>query len=127
MSVLARIAPVYAVLGNHDLYAGKDAVRKVLRESGVILLNDKTVFLKRDDECLALSGVRQPASRKHPYTKFREMQEKTSITSFWCTIRYGSKARKKRTGISCWQDIPMEDRLCCRLPERFVWSVLQEI
>ncbi|MHA2853721.1 metallophosphoesterase [Paenibacillus lautus] len=71
MSVLARIAPVYAVLGNHDLYAGKDAVRKVLRESGVILMNDKTVTLKRDDECLVLSGVRQPASRKHPYTKFR--------------------------------------------------------
>lgn len=71
MSVLARIAPVYAVLGNHDLYAGKDAVRKVLRESGVILLNDKTVTLKRDGECLVLSGVRQPASRKHPYTKFR--------------------------------------------------------
>lgn len=71
MSVLVRIAPVYAVLGNHDLNAGKDAVRKALRESGVMLLNDKTVTLQRSNELIVLSGVRQPASRKNPYTRFR--------------------------------------------------------
>lgn len=71
MSVLARIAPVYAVLGNHDLFAGKDEVRKVLRETGVTLLSDKTITLQRQDERIALSGIRQPASRKHPYTPFR--------------------------------------------------------
>lgn len=71
MSVLVRIAPAYAVLGNHDLYAGKDAVRQVLRETGVTLLSDKTVTLWKNEECIALSGIRQPASKKHPYTPFR--------------------------------------------------------
>lgn len=120
MSVLVRIAPVYAVLGNHDLNAGKDAVRKALRESGVMLLNDKTVTLQRSNELIVLSGVRQPASRKHPYTRFRGMQPKTSITSFWCMIRYGSRTRMWCMGIWCLQDIPMGDRSCCRWPEPFV-------
>lgn len=71
MSVLLRIAPVYAVLGNHDLYAGKDAVRQVLRETGVALLSDKTITLKKNEESITLSGIRQPASKKHPYTQFR--------------------------------------------------------
>lgn len=71
MAVLTRIAPVYAVLGNHDLFAGKDAVRKILRETGVTLLNDKSITLQHEEEEIVLSGVRQPASRKHPYTQFR--------------------------------------------------------
>ena len=64
LSVLVRIAPVYAVLGNHDLNAGKDAVRKALRESGS--LNDKTVTLKQSNELIVLSGVRRrPAGNTH--------------------------------------------------------------
>ena len=71
------------------------------------LLNDKTVTLKQSNELIVLSGVRRPASRKHPYTRFRGMRLKTSITSFWCMIRYGSRARMWCMGIWCWQDIPM--------------------
>lgn len=127
MSVLVRIAPVYAVLGNHDLNAGKDAVRKVLRESGVTLLNDKTVTLKRSNELMVLSGVRQPASRKHPYTRFRGMQPKTSITLFWCMIQYGSKTRMRCMGISCWRDIPMGADCTASCRSRSIDTFLQEV
>jgi len=71
MELLRRVAPVYAVLGNHDLYAGKDAVKKVLKETGVTLLSDKTVPITVGSDCISLSGIRQPKSKRHPYSQFK--------------------------------------------------------
>lgn len=71
MKLLRQYAPVYAVLGNHDLKAGKDQVKKILRETGVILLNDNSITLEKEHDRIVLSGLRQPASKYHPYSQFK--------------------------------------------------------
>ncbi|MGG1876908.1 MULTISPECIES: metallophosphoesterase [Paenibacillus] len=71
MQLLRKYAPVYAVLGNHDLKAGKEQVRQILRETGVVLLSDKSVELVKGAHRIVLSGIQQPASKYHPYTRYR--------------------------------------------------------
>ncbi|MFC7681989.1 metallophosphoesterase [Paenibacillus sp. GCM10028914] len=71
LEVLRRIAPVYGVLGNHDLVAGSNKLEKLFSELGLTLLKDRTVKLEKDGCSIALSGVMQPASRKHQYSRFR--------------------------------------------------------
>ncbi|WP_422660773.1 metallophosphoesterase [Paenibacillus sp. EC2-1] len=68
---LSRIAPVYGVLGNHDLYAGKEKLEALFNKFGLTLLKDKTVRLEKNGLSIALSGVMQPATRKHPYSNFK--------------------------------------------------------
>lgn len=70
MEVLGRLGPVYAVLGNHDLKAGVRRVERILEQSGVFLLKDKSVALSRNGESLVISGLMQPLSRNHSYSSF---------------------------------------------------------
>jgi len=48
---------VYAVLGNHDHWSGKDAVIRALREAGVIVLCEENRTVRKGDACLTLVGV----------------------------------------------------------------------
>jgi predicted MPP superfamily phosphohydrolase len=48
---------VYALLGNHDHWAGAPAVRKVLERDGIRVLQNEVVYLKRKGKTLALMGV----------------------------------------------------------------------
>lgn len=58
---LARLAPrdgVFAVLGNHDYYAGSDGVAEALRQAGIrLLLNDGVTIRPDDGGGFALLGV----------------------------------------------------------------------
>ena len=71
MNILTRMAPVYAVLGNHDWKAGRGRVESILGRAGVTLLKDDTVTLRRHHSAISLSGIMQPRSRKHPYSKYK--------------------------------------------------------
>ncbi len=48
---------VYALLGNHDHWAGAAAMRKVLENDGIKVLQNDVVYLKRKGKTLALLGV----------------------------------------------------------------------
>ena len=58
---LARLAPrdgVFAVLGNHDYYAGRAGVAKALRDAGIqLLLNEGRTIRADDGGGFALLGV----------------------------------------------------------------------
>ncbi|WP_234032788.1 metallophosphoesterase [Paenibacillus faecalis] len=71
LELLRRIAPVYGVLGNHDLAAGKQHLEELFKTAGASLLKDKTLMLEKDGDCIALSGMMQPATRKHFYSRFK--------------------------------------------------------
>ncbi|UNK20491.1 metallophosphoesterase [Paenibacillus sp. N3/727] len=76
LEVLSRIAPVYAVLGNHDLKAGRQSIEELLNDTGTSLLKDRTLMLDKNGESIALSGIMQPATRKHPYSSFKGCPKK---------------------------------------------------
>jgi hypothetical protein len=48
---------VYAVLGNHDHWSGKDAVIRALQESGVVVLGEANRTVRKGDTRLTLVGV----------------------------------------------------------------------
>jgi len=50
----------YAVLGNHDYWAGPDPVREVLRARGIRLLTNETVQIPVGDRHVALTGCDDP-------------------------------------------------------------------
>ena len=57
---------VYVVAGNHDVYAGRPAVAKGLREAGMtVLVNDATP-VERDGQRLWIAGTGDPAARGWP-------------------------------------------------------------
>jgi predicted MPP superfamily phosphohydrolase len=48
---------VYALLGNHDHWAGAAAMRKILEEDGIRVFQNEVVYLKRKGKTLALLGA----------------------------------------------------------------------
>ena len=55
----ARIAPCYYITGNHEWRLGKDLYQQLmdgLEESGVIILSDEEVILRRGEEAISLAG-----------------------------------------------------------------------
>lgn len=63
MEQLIKIAPVYAVTGNHDVWrADYGEMEKELNEVGVQTLHDTGVFLKQGDDELRLAGIDDPFS-----------------------------------------------------------------
>ena len=60
LELLASVAPVYAVHGNHDYYADTEAVDRLLADSGCRLLLDENAALRKGDDTLWLTGVDYP-------------------------------------------------------------------
>lgn len=56
---IARLE-TYAVLGNHDYWADPDAVRKVVRESGLRLLSDESAAVSVGHNEIAVTGYDYP-------------------------------------------------------------------
>ena len=48
---------VYAVLGNHDHYAGADFTRKMMAKYGIISINNQSVWVKRGIDSIKIGGV----------------------------------------------------------------------
>jgi predicted MPP superfamily phosphohydrolase len=48
---------VFAVLGNHDHWAGSDAVRKALSDTGIRVLMNENVMIRKGRTRLALVGI----------------------------------------------------------------------
>ncbi len=48
---------VYAVLGNHDHWAGRDAVTRALQDSGVVVLCEESRTVRKGDTRLTLIGI----------------------------------------------------------------------
>ncbi|MDY3031244.1 MAG: metallophosphoesterase [Clostridia bacterium] len=61
MERLIKIAPVYAVTGNHDVWrADYPSLERELDALGVKTLHDECVFLKQGDDELRLAGIDDP-------------------------------------------------------------------
>jgi predicted MPP superfamily phosphohydrolase len=70
---------VYAVLGNHDHWSGKDAVVRALQESGVRVLREENLTLRKGETQLTLVGIYDLLCHKPDWTKaFRGVPEKPS-------------------------------------------------
>lgn len=54
---LSGLAPTYAVYGNHDKKAGTNSLSRLLADSNVQLLQDKTVYLQKGMEQIQLLGL----------------------------------------------------------------------
>lgn len=68
MALLASIAPLYAVHGNHDYRADTIEVDQIIRSSGGHLLIDENVVFVRQDATLLVTGVDYPPrGGKHAY------------------------------------------------------------
>lgn len=76
---LVEIAPVYYVTGNHEWAAGfAPQLKQLLREAGVICLENQAVPLEKDGEQILLAGVEDPngyAGQKSPQQLGQEIQE----------------------------------------------------
>ena len=63
MERLVKIAPVYAVTGNHDVWRmDYSELEKDLCKIGVKTLHDESVFLRCGDDEIRLSGIDDPAA-----------------------------------------------------------------
>ena len=63
MERLVKIAPVYAVTGNHDVWRMEySELEKDLCKIGVKPLHDESVFLRCGDDEIRLSGIDDPAA-----------------------------------------------------------------
>jgi predicted MPP superfamily phosphohydrolase len=57
MGEIALLAPTYAVLGNHDHWAGEQRVLNALEPLGIVFLDNKHVRLEKGGQTLVLAGV----------------------------------------------------------------------
>lgn len=57
LSPLAKSIPSFAILGNHDYWTNPDAVRDMLRLSGIVDLTNSIFTINRGNEKLHLCGV----------------------------------------------------------------------
>lgn len=58
---IKSIAPIYYVNGNHEGWAGKFAsLEKKLKESGVFVLRNESVFYEKGKEKILISGIDDP-------------------------------------------------------------------
>lgn len=57
MHALAKIAPVYAVSGNHDHRTGWPFIASHLQAAGVTVLENRHIFLQKGDDAIVLAGV----------------------------------------------------------------------
>ncbi|OKP84426.1 hypothetical protein A3844_12095 [Paenibacillus helianthi] len=60
MTLVAGLAPVYAVHGNHDYRANISLVDNIIRGSGAILLQDESITIEKNGSRLLLTGVDFP-------------------------------------------------------------------
>lgn len=61
---LKKIAPVYMVTGNHDLWrADYYELEKALTGAGAVFLHNERVFINIGDEKIALTGIDDPLAR----------------------------------------------------------------
>lgn len=60
MTLVAALAPVYAVHGNHDYRANIALVDNIIRGSGAMLLQDESVIIQKKESRLLLTGVDFP-------------------------------------------------------------------
>ena len=60
--LLAGVAPVYMVFGNHDYDENAEALARLLREERVTLLRNESRVIKRGSEAIRLAGVDDPCS-----------------------------------------------------------------
>ncbi|MCX7992641.1 MAG: metallophosphoesterase [Fimbriimonadales bacterium] len=68
---------VYAVLGNHDHWSGKDAVIRALGDSGVRVLREENLTVRKGETKLTLVGIYDLWFRKPDWAKaFRGLPEK---------------------------------------------------
>jgi predicted MPP superfamily phosphohydrolase len=68
---------VYAVLGNHDHWSGKDAVIRALREAGVVVLCEENRTVRKDETRLTLVGIYDLLCHKPRWERaFRGVPEK---------------------------------------------------
>jgi predicted MPP superfamily phosphohydrolase len=64
LAALADVAPVYAVSGNHDHWAGWGQVAASLTSAGAVVLDNANVILARGGASIMLAGVADPATRR---------------------------------------------------------------
>ena len=57
LSPLSKVIPTFAVLGNHDYWTNVNAVREMLKSSGITELTNSVFTLTRGNEHLHLCGV----------------------------------------------------------------------
>lgn len=57
LSPLSKKIPTFAVLGNHDYWTNANAVREMLKSSGIMELTNSVFTLTRGNELLHLCGV----------------------------------------------------------------------
>ena len=60
LEAMAAIAPVYAVSGNHDYWAGWELVAGKLQKAGITVLDNRHVKIQKEGQELILAGVSDP-------------------------------------------------------------------
>ena len=112
-SALQRIyAPlgVYAVLGNHDHWAGAGKISKALRSIGVQVLVNESVILRKGETAIALVGIDDLWSGRPDWQKaFSDVPEGMPVVLlshnpdaalFWMPVSEQEKFLKKQTAVS---------------------------
>lgn len=62
---LVKIAPVYMVTGNHDLWRNDfNTIEQELKDLGAVFLHNERVTIKIGDERIALTGIDDPFTRE---------------------------------------------------------------
>lgn len=61
---LVKIAPCYMVTGNHDLWRGDfESMEEQMQNTGAVFLRNARVFISKENEQIALSGIDDPFYR----------------------------------------------------------------
>lgn len=67
---ISSIAPIYYVNGNHEGWSGKfQSLEKKLKEKGVIVLRNESLYYEKDKDKLLILGVDDPAFNTTGYSE----------------------------------------------------------
>lgn len=80
---IIKIAPVYIVSGNHDVWRKDyDEMIKKCESFGAVVLQNESEIIKKDNEIITISGLEDPSSVTHSIIseKIKDGLEKLSIS-----------------------------------------------
>ncbi len=80
---IIKIAPVYIVSGNHDVWRKDyDEMIKKCERFGAVVLQNESEIIKKDNEIITISGLEDPSSVTHSIIseKIKDGLEKLSIS-----------------------------------------------
>lgn len=84
---------LYAVIGDHDYWAGVPNIKEAFERYGIPLLQDENKFLAVNGDSLLITGITEVYSRKIPRQDLEMLSQNASLSSFNIMISHQATAK----------------------------------